>query len=140
MSGETVLVVEDNPSNMKLVKAILLSDGYDVHLAEDAEIAQIKLATIHPQLILMDIQLPGMDGLTLTRLLKADPHTRDILIVMHISPSLLIGFPSWVASDSILTQSHLQLKSPTRRLDLKQTLLIQQYEHVGCEISAYRRC
>lgn len=81
MSGETILVVEDNPSNMKLVKAILLSEGYEVHLAEDAEVAQIKLATLHPQLILMDIQLPGMDGLTLTRLLKADPHTRDILIV-----------------------------------------------------------
>ena len=81
MSGETVLVVEDNPSNMKLVKAILLSEGYDVHTAEDAEVAQIKLANLHPQLILMDIQLPGMDGLTLTRLLKADPHTRDILIV-----------------------------------------------------------
>jgi CheY-like chemotaxis protein len=81
MSGETILVVEDNPSNMKLVKAILLSEGYEVHLAEDAEVAQIKLATLHPQLILMDIQLPGMDGLTLTRLLKTDPHTRDILIV-----------------------------------------------------------
>jgi CheY-like chemotaxis protein len=81
MSGETILVVEDNPSNMKLVKAILLSEGYEVHLAEDAEVAQRKLATLHPQLILMDIQLPGMDGLTLTRLLKTDPHTRDILIV-----------------------------------------------------------
>jgi CheY-like chemotaxis protein len=81
MSGETVLVVEDNPSNMKLVRALLLSEGYEVHMAEDAEKAQIKLASIHPHLILMDIQLPGMDGLELTRLLKANPSTRDILIV-----------------------------------------------------------
>ena len=81
MSGETVLIVEDNASNRKLIKALLLSEGYDVHTVEDAEEAQMKLATIHPQLILMDIQLPGMDGLALTRLLKADPRTSDILIV-----------------------------------------------------------
>jgi two-component system cell cycle response regulator len=81
MSGETVLVVEDNPSNMKLIKALLLSESYEVHTVGDAEEAQMKLATIHPQLILMDIQLPGMDGLALTRLLKAKQETRHILIV-----------------------------------------------------------
>ena len=80
MSNETILVVEDNPSNMKLVRALLLSEHYEVHTAEDAEEALIKLATIHPQMILMDIQLPGMDGLALTRLLKADPQMRDIFI------------------------------------------------------------
>jgi CheY-like chemotaxis protein len=81
MSGETILVIEDNVSNLKLVRALLLSANYEVHTAEDAEEAQIKLITIHPQLILMDIQLPSMDGLALTRLLKANPTTRSILIV-----------------------------------------------------------
>ncbi len=81
MSGETILVVEDNESNMKLIRALLLSEGYVVQMAEDAEQAQEKLATLHPDLILMDVQLPGMDGLTCTRQLKADPKTHDILII-----------------------------------------------------------
>ena len=71
MSGETILVVEDNMSNMKLINALLLYDGYEVHTVEDAEQAQVELTTLHPHLILMDIQLPGMDGLTLTRQLRA---------------------------------------------------------------------
>ena len=81
MSGEIILVVEDKASNMKLIRAILMHEGYNVYEAEDVEQAQAKLAKIHPNLILMDIQLPGMDGLTFTRILKANPNTRDILIV-----------------------------------------------------------
>jgi len=54
----------------------------EVHTVGDAEEAQVKLATLHPRLILMDIQLPGMDGLALTRLLKANLQTHDILIVV----------------------------------------------------------
>ena len=76
-----ILIVDDNPSNTKLMAFILSTRGYDVRTAASADEAIATLADFHPRLILMDIQLPGMDGLTLTRKLKADPATRDIAII-----------------------------------------------------------
>ena len=76
-----ILVVDDNPTNLKLVSDLLAFEGHEVLNAMDAEEAQIVLADTLPDLILMDIALPGMDGLTLTRLLKADPRTRHIRVV-----------------------------------------------------------
>ena len=76
-----ILVVDDNPTNLKLVSDVLEFEGYNILKAVDAEEAQVVLAATLPDLILMDIALPGMDGLTLTRKLKADPSTRDICVV-----------------------------------------------------------
>jgi len=76
--GGLILVVEDNPGNMKLTREILVSRGYRVLEAASGEEALDALKFIHPDLILMDLQLPGMDGLTVTRRLKSDPATRDI--------------------------------------------------------------
>ena len=80
MSGEPILVVDDNPINLKLVRVLLSSEGYEVRSALDAEEAVEILRTFRPRLILMDLQLPGMDGYELTRLLKADAAMRDIAI------------------------------------------------------------
>ena len=81
MEQLTILIVDDNPVNMKLVRVLLTGDGYQVRTAADAHEALRVLKECHPKLILMDIQLPGIDGLELTRRLKADPSTRDILII-----------------------------------------------------------
>lgn len=81
MAGERILVVDDNPQNLKLAKVLLRSAGFEVQTAVDAEDAQRAIADSPPRLILMDLQLPGMDGLELTRRLKADPRWREIVIV-----------------------------------------------------------
>ncbi|MGZ9112545.1 MAG: response regulator, partial [Rhodoplanes sp.] len=78
---EPVLIVDDNPQNLKLAKVILAAEGYEVKTAIDAEDALRILESFMPRLILMDLQLPRMDGLELTRRLKADPARREIIII-----------------------------------------------------------
>jgi CheY-like chemotaxis protein len=78
---ERILVVDDSLINVKLVRLLLTIAGYEVQTASHAEEAMVALASFAPHLILMDIQLPGTDGLELTRRLKADPATRDIPIL-----------------------------------------------------------
>jgi CheY-like chemotaxis protein len=81
MAGERVLVIDDNAINRRLAQVLLRSRGYEVCEAASASEAFAILREQRPQVILMDLRLPGMDGLTATRTLKADPATRDIPIV-----------------------------------------------------------
>lgn len=81
MPSRSILIVDDNQMNLKLLQVLLAARGYDVRAAADAEEALAVLETWRPDLILMDLQLPGMDGLELTRRLKAHPARRDILIL-----------------------------------------------------------
>ena len=76
-----VLIVEDNPANMTLAIFLLESAGHSVLSATDAEAGLALARHEQPQLILMDIQLPGMDGLEATRLLKRDESTRAIPVI-----------------------------------------------------------
>jgi CheY-like chemotaxis protein len=77
----SVLVVDDNPANAALVSFLLSKKGYDVRVAADAAEAIVIVAEFSPRLIMMDLQLPGMDGLELTRRLKADPRTSQTIII-----------------------------------------------------------
>jgi len=81
VAGEPILIVDDHPLNLKLARLILESEGYTIRTAEDAGAAMRVLEAFTPRLILMDLQLPGVDGFELTRRLKADPARRGILIV-----------------------------------------------------------
>ncbi len=81
MPPDELLIVDDNATNLKLARILLVGEGYTVRTAIDAEDALRQLATFTPRLILMDIQLPGMDGLALTRQLKAGAATKHIIIL-----------------------------------------------------------
>jgi len=76
-----VLVIEDNPANMRLVVVMLEQAGHEPMQAMDAEEGLRQARETHPDLVLMDIQLPGMDGLQATRLLKAEDATRNIKVL-----------------------------------------------------------
>jgi len=81
MASESILIIEDNPINLKLSRLLLTAENYEVRTATDAGEALALLAVFHPRLILMDIQLPGKNGLDLTRELKSNPNYKDIIIV-----------------------------------------------------------
>lgn len=76
-----VLIVEDNLINLKLAATILTKAGYEVRQAPDAPDGIEQARAWRPDLILMDVQLPGMDGLSATQELKSDPATRGIPII-----------------------------------------------------------
>jgi len=76
-----VLIIEDNAANMTLATFLLQSAGHSVLSANDAESGLTLARGKQPDLVLMDIQLPGMDGLQATALLKADAATRDIPVI-----------------------------------------------------------
>jgi two-component system cell cycle response regulator DivK len=81
MGGEVILIVDDNPSNMKLVSFLLANRGYEVRAASNASEALASIGERRPALILMDLQMPGVDGFQLTQMLKADPTTSGIVVV-----------------------------------------------------------
>jgi CheY-like chemotaxis protein len=80
-AGPRILIVDDNPTNLRLAAEVLELEGYATLKAVDAEHALDILRDDTPDLILMDIALPGMDGLSLTRKLKADARLRQVPVI-----------------------------------------------------------
>jgi two-component system, cell cycle response regulator DivK len=81
MPSNSVLIVDDTPVNLKLVRVLLSRQGFEVRTASTAEEALEMAQSFRPQLVLADIQLPGMDGLEMTRRLKAAPETHDTVVL-----------------------------------------------------------
>ncbi len=81
MTRPQVLIVDDHPMNIELARFVLEAGGFAVDVAADAQQARTCIAARQPDLILMDIQMPGTDGLALTRQLKQDRSTQGIVVV-----------------------------------------------------------
>jgi len=81
MAGTLILIVEDNEKNRKLIRDVLQVKGYQTIETETAEEGHNLAMENHPALILMDIQLPGIDGMTALKQLRADPITRTIPVI-----------------------------------------------------------
>jgi CheY-like chemotaxis protein len=90
MPSAAILVVDDSPANMKLLFFILEKEGYEVRTAADANEALAVLQVFRPELILLDLQLPGMDGLELARLLKRDL-TKNMGLIVAVTASAMRG-------------------------------------------------
>jgi CheY-like chemotaxis protein len=106
MAKESILIVDDQPVNLKLLSVLLTREGYEVRTAISAEEALTTLETFKPRLILLDVCLPGMDGLEFTQKLKADSRWRDIVILV-ITAQAMRGdeAKAWAAGcDGFLTK------------------------------------
>jgi CheY-like chemotaxis protein len=90
MTSKEILIVDDNPANTKLLTFVLENQGYQVKTAASADEALLVLCEFRPRLILMDIQLPGMDGLELTRRLKEHP-THGSAFIVAVTASAMKG-------------------------------------------------
>jgi CheY-like chemotaxis protein len=88
MAGELILVVEDNDKNRKLVRDVLQHKGYEILEAETGEDGVRLAKERRPRLILMDIQLPGIDGIEALRQIRADESTRGIPIIAVTASAL----------------------------------------------------
>jgi two-component system cell cycle response regulator DivK len=81
VAGELILIIEDNDKNRKLCRDVLQAKGYQTIESETAEEGLVLARDKSPALILMDIQLPGMDGIAALKQLRADPKTKDIRVL-----------------------------------------------------------
>ena len=84
----TILIIEDNPANMKLACLLMTNAGHAVLTARDAETGLTIARSERPDLVLMDIQLPGMDGFAATAVLKTEPATRHIPVIALTSMAM----------------------------------------------------
>ena len=112
-----ILVIEDNPSHFKLIRVVLSESGNRVAHAETAEQTFAAVRADPPQVILLDLALPGMDGLALVRRLKADPLTRAIPVVAVTAYSDI-----WSREDALAAGCDAYLSKPLDTRSLSRDL------------------
>lgn len=152
-SKGTILAVDDIPVNLKLLVEVLTADGYHVLQADSGELALASVAANPPELILLDIRMPGMDGLEICRRLKARPESRDIPIIF-VSASgeaaervegLQLGAVDFITKpfqqEELLARvhTHLELRRLRVRLEQQAADLRQINEQLESELSERNR-
>ena len=119
-----ILVAEDNPLNMELVKDLLELDGHTVEMAEDGLKAVELARRLQPDVVLMDIQLPKIDGLEATRRLQADPATREIPVIALTANAMKEDRARVVEAGCI---GHIAKPIDTGSLSAQINLLLRQH-------------
>ncbi|HWH78944.1 MAG TPA: response regulator [Candidatus Binatus sp.] len=127
MSSESILIIDDNPANQKLARVTLALEGFITRTADNAQAAIVVLEQFRPDLILMDVQLPDMDGLELTRRFKASSTMAHIPIIAMTAYAMsgdeqrihaagcdgYISKPIDVRQLPALVRAHLSRKKPS---------------------------
>lgn len=135
----TILVVDDNPTNIQVLFDVLSEMGYRVAIAKSGDAALQRLQSYHPDIILLDVMMPGIDGFETCRQLKADPATRDIPVIFMTALSdsvdkvkgLSLGAVDYITKpiqhDEALARIrvHLQLSYAQKNLEQRTTELAQ---------------
>jgi DNA-binding response OmpR family regulator len=80
--AETILIVDDDPDSLDIVRTFLESKGYEVHAAQNGKAGLAKLEEVEPDLVLLDVMMPGMDGWEVARIIKNHPEHGDARVVM----------------------------------------------------------
>ena len=122
-----ILVVEDNPMNQILAREILTANGYDVVEANTGSDAIKKVMAERPDIILMDLNLPEMDGITATKILKSDDNYRDITIIAltasamkgEVERILAEGFDGYISKPIEVKKFVKAISSYIRKTDFK---------------------
>ncbi len=151
-SMRTILLVDDSPVNLGVVVESLEAHGYDLLVAQDGEEALQRIEVAMPDLILLDVMMPGMDGFEVCRRLKAQPHTQHIPVIFMTSLSAIDdkvkGFeagavdyvtkPLQVDEVRVRINTHLNLRALQKRLETKNAKLraeISERERMQAELS-----
>jgi DNA-binding NarL/FixJ family response regulator len=136
----TILVIDDVPENLGVIFEVLSGGGYEVLVVESGEIALERLDLMRPDLIILDVRLPGADGYAICRRLKADPGTSDIPVIMMTglddTADMLAGFKAGavdyvckpVAAEEVMVRvdTHLQIKRLRQRLQERNNDLLRE--------------
>ena len=138
----TILVVDDTPTNLQVLFDLLSEQGYRVAIAKNGETALQRVQSSEPNLILLDVMMPGIDGFETCQRLKADPATRDIPVIFMTALSdsvdqvkgLSLGAVDYITKpiqhEEVLARIrvHLQLRNATRIMEQRTNELNQALE------------
>lgn len=153
MNQGTILIVDDTLATLKMLSEILTSEGYQVHPADSGELALASVDASLPELILLDIRMPGMDGFEVLRQLKARERSRNIPVILltafgeteHRVQGFKLGAVDFISKpfqrDELLARihTHLELFHLRVKLELQAAELRQAYEQLQIATSAERK-
>ncbi len=153
LRGASVLIVDDTPANLKILRQALEPEGYDIHVASNGESALRIARDTHPDLILLDVMMPGIDGYQVCSRLKQDESTRDIPVIFVTAKTDLEGIVEGFHAGGIdyivkpfqneevlaRTRTHLERHLLGRALAEKNLELERKNEELLNEIDQRRR-